>query len=80
MEVYDTINSSKDECPRIYNTITLPNGGMIQMDQLAYETLQGVCRSNYRGEWTVSIDFKDTTSKTIETADKPLPNTYIEVR
>ena len=55
----------------VYNTIKLPNGGTIQMDQLAYETYQGICRSNYRGEWTVTLDFKDGT---IETATKPQPN------
>lgn len=75
MEVYDTINSSKDECIRIYDTITLPNGGIIQMDQLAYETFQGICRSNYRGEWTVSMDFKGGTLET--TSVRP---TNIELR
>ena len=43
----------------VYDTITLPNGGIIQMDQLAYETFQGICSSNYKGEWTVTLDFKD---------------------
>ena len=61
----------------IYNTIKLPNGGIIQMDQLAYETYQGICRSNYKGEWTVTLDFKDGT---IETATKPHQTNNIELR
>lgn len=60
----------------VYDTITLPNGGIIQMDQLAYETFQGVCSSNYKGEWTVTLDFKDGT---LETAVKQQP-TNIERR
>ena len=55
----------------VYDTITLPNGGIIQMDQLAYEVFQGICRSNYKGEWTVNMDFK---GGTLETATRPQPS------
>ena len=70
MEVYNH-QDDKLSSKTIYDTIKLPNGGIIQMDQLAYETFQGICRSNYKGEWTVSMDFK---GGTLETADKPMPN------
>lgn len=59
----------------VYDTITLPNGGIIQMDQLAYEAFQGICRSNYKGEWTVNMDFK---GGTLETAS--VRPTNIELR
>lgn len=59
----------------VYDTITLPNGGIIQMDQLAYEAFQGICRSNYKGEWTVNMDFK---GGVIETA--AVRPTNIELR
>jgi len=61
----------------VYDTIKLPNGGAIQMDKLAYETFQGICRSNYKGEWTVNIDFK---GGTLETATKPQLTNNIELR
>ena len=61
----------------VYDTIKLPNGGTIQLDQLAYETFQGVCSSNYRGEWTVSLDFKDNVVETAVAHQDP--NKEIEI-
>lgn len=49
----------------IYNTITLPNGGTVAMDKLAYATYEGGCVSTHKSRWKVTIEFEN---EQIETA------------
>ena len=52
---------------KVLDTVTLPNGGVVQLDKLAYKALQG-CSNTYdyhTHEWTTQIEFK---SDKIETA------------
>ena len=41
----------------IYNTITLPNGGTVAMDKLAYATYQSICSSSHKDKWTTTLYF-----------------------
>lgn len=64
----------------IYETVTLPNGGLVQLDKLAFEAFQGQCRStrkqNGKYVWSATLYFDDNT---IETAVVK-QNTNIELR
>ena len=63
----------------IYETITLPNGGVVQLDKLAFDAFKGQCRSTRKqnGEyvWSATLYFDDNK---IETA--AVNNTNVELR
>ena len=63
----------------IYETIVLPNGGVVQLDKLAFETFQGQCRSSHKlnGKyvWKVMLDFD---GDKVETAT--VKNNNVELR
>lgn len=42
----------------IYDTITLPNGGHVMLDKLAYETYTGCGQSTHKYEWKYTIEFE----------------------
>jgi hypothetical protein len=42
----------------IYDTITLPNGGHVVLDKLAYETYTGCGQSTHKYEWKYTIEFE----------------------
>lgn len=52
----------------IYETVTLPNGGLVQLDKLAFEAFQGQCRStrkqNGKHVWSATLYFDDNTIET----------------
>ena len=45
----------------VFETVTLPNGGVVQLDKLAFETLDGQCISSHKlnGKyvWKLTLDF-----------------------
>ena len=63
----------------IYETVTLPNGGVVKLDKLAFEAFKGQCRStrkqNSKYVWSATLYFDDNT---IETA--AVNNTNVELR
>lgn len=63
----------------VYDTIQLPNGGLIQMDGDAYKTYQGGCVSTHKKgnstSWKYTIDFE---AKDVDTASLDKKN--IELR
>lgn len=42
----------------IYDTITLPNGGHVVLDKLAYESYTGCGQSTHKYEWKYTIEFE----------------------
>ena len=52
----------------IYETIVLPNGGVVQLDKLAFEAFKGQCRStrkqNDKYVWSATLYFDDNTIET----------------
>lgn len=46
---------------KVYETVTLPNGGVVQLDKLAFDTFQGQCISSHKINskyvWKVTLDF-----------------------
>lgn len=46
---------------KVFETVTLPNGGSVQLDKLAFETLDGQCISSHKlnGKyvWKLTLDF-----------------------
>ena len=69
----------KDNMFEAYETIQLPNGGLIKMDGTAYNTYQGGCVSTHKKgnstTWKYTIDFED---REVETASLDKKN--IELR
>ena len=63
----------------IYETIVLPNGGVVQLDKLAFDAFKGQCRStrkqNGKYVWSATLYFDDNT---IETA--AVNNNNVELR
>ena len=63
----------------IYETVALPNGGVVQLDKLAFDAFKGQCRStrkqNSNYVWSATLYFDDNT---IETAS--VNNTNVELR
>ena len=53
---YNTMDNNK-----VYETVMLPNGGVVQLDKLAFETLDGQCISSHKlnGKyvWKLTLDF-----------------------
>ena len=53
---YTTMNNNN-----VFETVTLPNGGVVQLDKLAFETLDGQCISSHKlnGKyvWKLTLDF-----------------------
>ena len=41
----------------IYNTITLPNGGTVAMDKLAYAAYQSISSSSHKDKWATTLYF-----------------------
>lgn len=64
----------------IYETVTLPNGGVIQLDKLAFEAFKGQCRStrklNDKYVWSATLYFDDNTIETAAVNN----NTNVELR
>ena len=52
----------------IYETVTLPNGGVVQLDKLAFEAFKGQCRStrkhNGKYVWSATLYFDDNAIET----------------
>lgn len=52
----------------IYETIVLPNGGVVKLDKLAFEAFKGQCRStrklNDKHVWNATLYFDDNTIDT----------------
>ena len=46
---------------KVFETVMLPNGGAVQLDKLAFETLDGKCISSHKlnGKyvWKLTLDF-----------------------
>ena len=57
-KVYDNADAYQSRC---YETVMLPNGGVVQLDKLAFETLDGQCISSHKlnGKyvWKLTLDF-----------------------
>ena len=74
--IYDNADAYQSRC---YETVTLPNGGVVQLDKLAFDAFKGQCRStrkqNGKYVWSATLYFDDNT---IETAS--VNNTNIELR
>ena len=55
----------------IYETIALPNGGVVQLDKLAFEAFKGQGRStrklNDKHVWSAILYFDDNTIETATT-------------
>ena len=66
----------------IYETVTLPNGGVVQLDKLAFEAFQGQCRStrkqNGKHVWSATLYFNDNTIETA--AVNNTTNNNVEIR
>ena len=64
---------------KVFETVTLPNGGVVQLDKLAFETFQGQCISSHKinGKyvWKVTLDFD---GDKVETAT--VNHTNVELR
>ena len=64
----------------VYETVTLQNGGVVQLDKLAFEAFQGQCRStrklNDKHVWSATLYFDDNTVETAAVNN----NTNIELR
>ena len=64
---------------KVFETVMLPNGGIVQLDKLAFEAFKGQCRStrkqNGKYIWSATLYFDDST---IETA--AVNNTNVELR
>lgn len=63
----------------IYETVALPNGGVVQLDKLAFEAFKGQCRStrkqNSKYVWSATLYFDDNTIETTA-----VNNTNVELR
>lgn len=57
-----------DPNKQIYDTITLPNGGIIMLDRLAYETYDSCSITNHKKTWKTTLTFD---SSDIERAVQP---------
>ena len=64
----------------VFETVTLPNGGVVQLHKLAFEAFKGQCRSTRKQTgkyvWSATLYFDDNT---IETAAVK-QNTNAELR
>ena len=63
-----------------YETVTLPNGGVVQLDKLAFDTFQGQCISSHKINskyvWKVTLDFDGDKVETATVKQK----TNVELR
>ena len=52
----------------VFETVTLPNGGVVQLDKLAFDAFKGQCRStrkqNGKYVWSATLYFDDNTIET----------------
>ena len=52
----------------VFETVTLPNGGVVQLDKLAFEAFKGQCRSTHKQNckyvWSATLYFDDNTIET----------------
>ena len=65
----------QDPNKQIYDTITLPNGGIIMLDRLAYEAYDSCSVTNHKQDWKVALTFD---SSDIERA--VVENKGVEIR
>jgi len=75
-QIYNQLSMEyNDPNKQIYDTITLPNGGIIMLDRLAYEAYDSCSQTNHKKDWKVVLTFD---SSDIERA--VVENKGVEIR